>query len=353
MPYFASIIASMSTGSVIFSQDLKELKDLLSHQAYSKNGIITDNNTLSYCYPLIKNILPEHQLMEVPAGEEHKNIDTCQLIWKQLTDLYFDRHSLLIVLGGGVLGDMVGFCAATYKRGIDFILIPTTLLAQVDASVGGKLGIDFHDYKNQIGVFCEPKATIINASFLNTLPERELRSGFAEVIKHCLISDLAMWESIRKKKLTDQDWNLLVNHSVQFKKSVTDNDPKEKGLRKILNFGHTIGHALESYFLADGNRIFHGEAIAMGMVMESFIAYEKKMISKEELEQITSYLMQTFEKQDMPWGDATVIQLVAQDKKNKGNEILMALPTGIGKAQWDVPVSEEELEKSFDFYRSL
>ncbi len=225
--------------------------------------------------------------------------------------------------------------------------------AQVDASVGGKLGIDFNNFKNHIGVFCEPKTTFIHSAFLTTLPERELRSGFAEVIKHCLISDEPMWQTIRKKKLNNQDWKTLVKHSVEFKKSVTEKDPKEKGLRKILNFGHTIGHALESYFLAEGNRIFHGEAIAMGMIMESFIACEKKMIDQKQLDEITSYLIEIFEKQDMPWGDSLVIELIAQDKKNKGDEILMALPEGIGKARWDIVVNEEELEKSFDFYRSI
>ncbi|GHN01201.1 3-dehydroquinate synthase [Cytophagales bacterium WSM2-2] len=292
-------------------------------------------------------------MIEVPAGEEHKNIETCKLIWQKLTDLNFDRHSILIVLGGGVLGDMGGFCAATFKRGIDFALVPTTLLSQVDASVGGKLGIDFNSFKNHIGVFCEPQATFIHTPFLKTLPERELRSGFAEVIKHCLISDQKMWQTIRAKALHDQDWETLVRHSIDFKKSVTDKDPREKGLRKILNFGHSIGHALESYFLAEGNRIFHGEAIAMGMIMESFIAREKKLFSEADLQEITTFLIAIFEKQDMPWGDALVIQLIAQDKKNKGNEILLALPEGIGKAVWDIRVTEDELEKSFDYYRSI
>lgn len=340
----------MDSGAIIFGKESINLSGLT---AYSQVAVLTDTHTHNHCYPLIQNSLPQHELIEVHAGEEHKNLDTCKLIWQKLTDLNFDRHSLLIVLGGGVLGDMGGFCAATYKRGIDFILIPTTLLSQVDASVGGKLGIDFNNFKNQIGTFCEPKTTIIHSPFLKTLPERELRSGFAEVIKHCLISDEAMWQTIRKKTLHEQDWEILVKHSVTFKKSVTEKDPKEKGLRKVLNFGHTIGHGLESYFLAEGNRIFHGEAIAMGMVMESFIACEKKMISQGQLDEITSYLIQVFEKQDMPWGDALVIQLITQDKKNKGNEILMALPEGIGKAVWDISVSEDELEKSFDFYRSL
>jgi 3-dehydroquinate synthase len=350
---FALLCFCMANGSIIFIQGKPDFEGLLVDKEYSRIAIVTDTNTYLHCYPRIKDSLPKHEIFQVPAGEEHKNLDTSKRIWEKLTELNFDRHSLLLIVGGGVLGDMAGFCAATYKRGIDFMIMPTTLLAQMDASVGGKVGIDFLHFKNHIGVFCEPKATLIDTSFLKTLPERELRSGFAEVVKHCLISDLAMWQAIRTKSLHEQDWETLVRHSVQFKKSVTDQDPKEKGLRKILNFGHTIGHALESYFLAEGNRIFHGEAIAMGMVMEAFIAREKRLINEQELKEITAYLIQIFEKQEMPWGDSALIQLTKQDKKNKGNEILMALPAGIGKAKWDTIVSEDELEKSFDYYRSL
>jgi len=274
----------MKSEFIVFSEGELEFSDLRN---YSQIAILTDTNTRKHCYPIITS-LPKHEVVEVHAGEEHKNIDTCKIIWQKLTDLSFDRHSLLIILGGGVLGDMGGFCAATFKRGIDFILVPTTLLSQVDASVGGKLGIDFNNFKNHIGVFCNPKSTVIHAPFLKTLPERELRSGFAEVIKHCLISDEQMWHVIKKRALTEQDWGTLVKHSVDFKRSVTDQDPKERGLRKILNFGHTIGHALESYFLAEGNLIFHGEAIAMGMIMESFIACEKKLISQAQLNDIVS-----------------------------------------------------------------
>lgn len=343
----------MGNGLIVFIEGEGDFKRLSGDQSYSRIAILTDPNTHLHCYPRVRDLLPAHDLLEVPAGEDHKNLDTCKLIWQQLTELNFDRHSLLVILGGGVLGDMGGFCAATFKRGVDFMIFPTTLLAQVDASVGGKVGIDFLHFKNHIGVFCEPKATVIDSSFLKTLPERELRSGFAEVVKHCIISDHAMWQTIKTKRLQDQDWATLVKHSVEFKKSVTDADPREKGLRKILNFGHTIGHALESYFLAEGNRIFHGEAIAMGMVMESFIACEKKLIAAAQLDEITAFLIKIFEKQEMPWGDSALIQLTKQDKKNKGNEILMALPEGIGQAKWDVAVSEEELEKSFDYYRSL
>jgi 3-dehydroquinate synthase len=290
--------------------------------------------------------------MEIPAGEENKNLETCAQIWEQLTAHQFDRHSLLLVLGGGVLGDMGGFCAATFKRGIDFLLMPTTLLAQVDASVGGKLGIDFNQYKNHIGVFCEPSATLISPAFLRTLPPRELRSGFAEIIKHCLISDKRMWNGIRTRTLEQQQWNELIAHSVAFKKQVIDKDPREKGLRKILNFGHTVGHAIESYFLNSTNRLFHGEAIGIGMIAEAFIASKKKMISKDELKEITDYLNQVYPKVKLPESAKSILTLMLQDKKNKGNKILMALPEGIGQARWDVEVSQEEIEESLKYYES-
>ncbi|MBS1488301.1 MAG: 3-dehydroquinate synthase [Bacteroidetes bacterium] len=332
---------------------LPELNERLRTLPVQKIAVLADTNTVAHCYPLVKNGLPAHQLISIPAGEEHKTIATCGLIWEKFTDLKLDRHALVIVVGGGVLGDMGGFCAATFKRGIDFILVPTTLLAQVDASVGGKLGVDFMNYKNQIGVFCPPKVTLICSDFLKTLPERELRSGFAEVIKHCLISDAAMWQTIRSKKLLNQDWKALASHSVAFKKTVTDTDPTESGLRKILNFGHTIGHALESYFFTHGNRIFHGEAIAMGIIMESFIARQRGLLSEHELTEASDYLISVFPKEIADWNTEKVIQLIYQDKKNKGDKILMALPDGIGHARWDIEINEKEIRQSFDYYRSL
>jgi 3-dehydroquinate synthase len=319
---------------------------------YSNAVILTDENTRAFCYPVLSG-LPPHHVMEVPSGEEHKNLDTCKMIWQRLTDLNFDRHSLLIVLGGGVLGDMGGFCAATFKRGIDFMLMPTTLLSQVDASIGGKLGIDFNNFKNHIGVFCEPQITFIYTPFFKTLPARELRSGFAEVIKHCLISDKKMWDVIRNKSLEEQDWNSLVKHSVDFKKSVTETDPTEKGLRKILNFGHTIGHALESYFLSNGNRIFHGEAIAMGMIMESYVATQTGLMTEEELNEIQRYVLTIFPKEKSPYDENEVLRLMLQDKKNKDGKILMALPEGIGKAKWDVRVGEDLIKKAFRYDQNL
>ncbi len=318
---------------------------------YSSIAVLVDKNTRSYCYDRVKKKLPKHSVIEILSGEEYKTVDTCQFIWQQMTELNFDRHSLLIVLGGGVLGDMGGFCAATYKRGIDFFLIPTTLLSQVDASIGGKLGIDFGSFKNHIGVFQLPISTNIATAFLKTLPKEQLRSGFAEIIKHCLIADKKMWSVISKRPFDKQNWLKLVKHSVKIKSVVVKKDPTERGVRKILNFGHTIGHALEGYFLTSGNRLLHGEAIAAGMIMESNIAASKKLISKRELESITRYIIAVFGKIRLPdaghW-----IDLMKQDKKNKGNMILMALPNGIGKAVWDVSVNETEIRGSLDYYRS-
>jgi len=318
---------------------------------YASIAVLVDKNTRTCCYDLIKQKLPKHTVIEVPVGEEHKTIDTCQLIWKSMTELQLDRHSLLIVIGGGVLGDMGGFCAATYKRGIDFVLMPTTLLAQVDASIGGKLGIDFGPFKNHIGVFQLPVSTNIGTDFLKSLSNEELRSGFAEIIKHCIIADKKMWLAISKKSLVQQDWLKLVKHSVKIKARVVKKDPTEKGLRKILNFGHSVGHALEGHFLKSASRILHGEAIAIGMIMESYIAASKKLISKKELATISRYIFSVFGKVILPEADQW-LSLLKQDKKNKGNKILMALPKGIGKAVWDVSVTQKEIRNSLDYYRS-
>ncbi len=344
----------MSTAQILFNKDASLLiSNFLREQSFTQLGVVVDNNTKTHCYSLVKDVLPTHSLVEVNAGEESKNLETCIQIWQQLTDFNFDRHSFLLVIGGGVLGDMAGFCAATYKRGINFALVPTTLLAQVDASVGGKLGIDFLHFKNQIGVFQEPVATLISSSFLKTLPERELRSGFAEVMKHCIIADKEMWDSISRKPLLEQDWELLIPHSVKIKKKITEEDPREKGLRKILNFGHTIGHALETHYLAMGMRIFHGEAIAMGMIMESFIAAEKGLLSEVELASICSFVSSIFKKPTQPFDHALVIGLTSQDKKSKSYKTLMALPKGVGKAVWDQEVSTTEVKKAFEYYENF
>jgi 3-dehydroquinate synthase len=345
--------SGLPTHVIITNQMNNDLLRVISKKNYSKLVVLVDSNTRKACYPKLNSELPAHDIIEIEAGEEQKNLATCEKVWQQLTDLNADRKALLIVLGGGVPGDLGGFCAATYKRGIDFILIPTTLLSQVDASVGGKLGIDFHGFKNHIGVFQEPVATIIDPRFLETLSTAELRSGFAEVIKHCLLSDKAMWDIIRKKKLGELDWTVMVPHSVSFKAKVTQADPKESGLRKILNFGHTIGHALESYFLNTPNRLLHGEAIAIGMIAESWIALQRNLLTQDELLQIQAYIISLYGKVNLPLDKTSVVSLALQDKKNVGDKILIAVPKGVGNHVWDLETSEAEIIEALNFYEGL
>jgi 3-dehydroquinate synthase len=341
--------------NIVFSIDpSSDLKIFLDQRKYTKVAVLTDENTLLHCYPLIQKGLSQHKVIQVKSGEEQKTIETCSQIWQAMTDQALDRHSVLIVLGGGVPGDMGGFCAATYKRGIDFILIPTTLLSQVDASIGGKLGVDFNHFKNHIGVFQHPSLTILHSGFLKTLSLRELRSGFAEIIKHTLISDAAMWEKIRSADYSTLDWQMLTKHSVNFKQKIVSEDPKEKGLRKILNAGHTIGHAIETYLLDSGNKVLHGEAIAAGLIAEGFTAREKGLLRADAFDSICQYVLKIYGKIDIDQNaDETIVALTLQDKKNLGNKILCVLLEGIGKARWDCEISSDEVKRALSFYRSL
>jgi 3-dehydroquinate synthase len=332
----------------------KDLKKILDKKTYSSLAVLVDENTYRDCYPLIEPFLPPHFIIKVKSGEGQKNIGTCMDVWHSMTEHALDRHSCLIVLGGGVLGDMGGFCAATYKRGIDFILIPTTLLAQVDASIGGKLGVDFDNFKNHIGVFQQPVLTLLYDGFLDTLPEAELRSGFAEIIKHALISDPEVWDEIILKGLKQQPFKKLIVHSVDFKARVTTEDPKEKGLRKILNAGHTIGHAFESYRMSQGKGILHGEAIAVGLIAESFLAQKRNLITAKELSSISAFILKIFGKIEIEERELKLIaRLALQDKKNKENKILCVLLDGIGKAKWDCEISLDSVEHALSYYQML
>lgn len=342
------------TDNIQFSTDpAADLRAFLHQKKYSKVAVLTDQNTAAFCYPLLKAAIPAHDSIEILPGEEHKNLATCDLIWSRMTAQALDRHSVLIVIGGGVLGDMGGFCAATYKRGIDFILIPTTLLSQVDASIGGKLGIDYQHFKNHIGVFQTPAFTLLHSGFLRTLPEAEKRSGFAEVIKHCLIADREMWQKIRTRSIEDQPWDELLKHSVEVKAKVVKTDPYERGLRKTLNAGHTVGHAVETYLLQSDRKILHGEAVAVGLVCEAYLAKEKAMLSEDEFQEIRNYIIQTFGKVLLKESDSEAIAgLTSQDKKNRENRILCVLLDGIGNAKWDCEISSDEVKRALTFYRS-
>lgn len=328
------------------------LNQFLSQKRYSSITVLVDDQTATHCYPLIRTVLPTHHIVQIPSGEEFKNLATCTLIWQKLTDRQVDRHGLMIILGGGVLGDLAGFCAATFKRGIDFLLIPTTLLAQVDASVGGKLGIDFNHFKNHIGVFQLPIATLVAPAFLKTLPLAEMRSGFAEVIKHALIDSLEAWKAIQVQSWEKLDWKDLIQHSIQLKEAITRKDPTEKDVRKVLNLGHTIGHAIETASLETNQRLLHGEAVAIGLIMEAFISHQKGWLAKDDLTQITTYILDIFGKNGSELVIDVILKNAFQDKKNRSNRILAVLLKEIGKPEWDVEISTEEIQSSWNYYLS-
>jgi len=309
----------------------------LAISSYSKVAILVDENTKRDCL----NKLPNFEnsiVIEIQSGEENKNISTCNFIWEQLSKNNFDRNALLINLGGGVIGDIGGFCASTYKRSIDFVQIPTTLLAMVDASVGGKLGIDFDGLKNQVGLFVNPKIVIINPEFLKTLDKNQLVFGFSEVVKHALIADKEFWNTILETPFDKLNWNYIIEKSVQIKNNIVLNDPREKGERKKLNFGHTFGHAIESYYLQKGTPVFHGQAIALGMLLES------KMSDLTEIEkgEITEFILSNF---TLPYNPAKnkLIQFLLNDKKNKAGKINFSLLEGIGNCSIDNLFSANEL----------
>jgi 3-dehydroquinate synthase len=305
----------------------------LSGEHYSRIVVLTDTNTNQYCLPLLKRAMPEGaqwSLITAPAGEVHKNITQCQAIWSAMFQAGLDRKSLVVNLGGGVIGDMGGFCAATYKRGIDFVQVPTTLLSATDAAIGGKLGIDFLNLKNSIGVFQQPAAVFIDPSFFDTLPERELRSGFAEVIKHALIGDPELWNILQGiHDLRQADWKDILPRSIAVKSKVVAQDPFEQGLRAVLNFGHTIGHAIESHWLNSTAPLTHGEAVAWGMLLESELAMRSGITLPERLHPrvLTPFLKRFYHFPSLdPQLVPTLWALMQQDKKNRSGRVIMTLP---------------------------
>ncbi|MCW8311755.1 3-dehydroquinate synthase [Sphingobacterium thalpophilum] len=342
---------------VYFDDTLASLETFLAARNYSKIIVLVDTNTLDNCLPLFQQALPSlsnYDVIEVDPGEENKNIDFCIGVWQNMLDFGADRHSLLINLGGGVVTDMGGFAASTFKRGMDFIQIPTTLLSQVDASVGGKTGIDMGSVKNIIGTFAQPQAVFISSLFLKTLDKRQLISGFAEVIKHGLIFDQAYYNQVKTLGI-DQVDNALIKHSVSIKNRVILEDPKEKGLRKILNFGHTIGHAIEGYSLQHDKRpLLHGEAIAVGMICEGFLSHKLNGLSLTDLDDLIATFRRYFNDYSFSSSiDTTLLELMRNDKKNLSNQIGFALLDRIGSCQYDIFVSEEDIIESLDFYREL
>jgi 3-dehydroquinate synthase len=329
----------------------------LEQQPFSQLFVLADENTREHCWPRIAPALERYQpiLIEIPSGEAHKNLQTCERIWGQLMAHKATRDALLLNLGGGVIGDMGGFAASTFKRGMRFLQIPTTLLSQVDASIGGKLGIDFRQVKNSIGLFRNPQAVLVDPAFLDTLSDRELRSGFAEVIKHSLIADTGQWESLQQlTDLRNADWASIIPASLNIKKQIVEADPFEKGLRKALNFGHTIGHAIEGHALETDTPLLHGEAIAIGMICEAFLSTQQQDLPEAQLRQITDYLTARYGKVALRPDDyPAYLQLMSNDKKNEGQAINFSLLPETGKVVVNQTATEAPIIAALDYYRSL
>ena len=344
--------------SVYFDETgYEKLASYLITANYSKIFILVDENTSQYCLPHLLNNLAteiEIEIIELEVGEIHKNIATCTEVWGALSELGGDRKSILINLGGGVISDLGGFVACTFKRGIDFINIPTTLLSMVDASIGGKNGVDLGNLKNQIGIIREPKAVIVDTQFLNTLPQNEMRSGLAEMLKHGLIFDKKYWDKFKNiKDLITEDLNELIHQSIEIKNTIVCEDLTENGIRKSLNFGHTLGHAIESYFLENDNKtsLLHGEAIAVGMILESFISREKELLTNEEYQEIKYIINDIFERIEFSQIDIEkIIELLIFDKKNEFGKVQFALLDGIGKIKINQESDNKLIYKAFEDY---
>ncbi len=323
---------------------------------YSKIFVLVDENTKQHCLPVFRDNVKgnrEMKVLEIPSGEIHKNIATCTKVWQKLSDLDADRKSVLINLGGGVVTDLGGFVASTFKRGIDFINIPTTLLSMVDASVGGKTGVDLGALKNQIGVINQPQMVLVVPEFLRTLSHRELESGFAEMLKHGLISDRAYWEKL--KSVTDfGHLETPIHESVLIKNDVVLQDPTEQNLRKTLNYGHTLGHAIESNFLENPElpTLLHGEAIAIGMVLEAYLSHKLAGLTALELDDIASTFISRYGKIDFTDTDIKdILSLLKFDKKNSHGNINFVLLEAIGKPVIDVRIPEHLFMEAFAYYK--
>ncbi|MDB5017976.1 MAG: 3-dehydroquinate synthase [Mucilaginibacter sp.] len=342
---------------IYFDNSIDELVKFVKEGHYSRFFLLTDENTAIHCLPVVKERfdgLDNFDIIEVNAGEESKNIDFCIGIWKMLIDFGADRKSLLINLGGGVISDMGGFVASTFKRGIDFVHVPTTLLSQVDASVGGKTGIDIDSIKNIIGTFTQPKAVFIAYDFLKTLPARQILSGTAEMLKHGLITDKAYWEKLKNSDLKTPSAE-LIHWSIEIKNKIVIDDPTEKGIRKALNFGHTVGHAVETNSLInDENPLTHGEAIAIGMICEAYLSHKKTGLSDGELKEIVEVITNLYPMYPLQEASHEALcTIMLKDKKNQNGQINCTLLTQIGQCKLDNICTDDELCESLTYYASL
>ena len=349
----------LSTGySVHFNDDgYQALNSYLQTHPHSTLFVLVDTLTNEFCASkFLSNIATESriEIIEIESSELSKNIETCVELWNVLSDLGADRKSILINLGGGVVTDIGGFVAATFKRGISFINVPTTLLSMVDAAIGSKNGVDLGNLKNQIGTITSPKMVLVDTEFLETLPQNQMRSGLAEMLKHGLIADKEYWTKFQDLANIDYaDFDTLIYQSIEIKNNIVLQDPTEEGVRKSLNFSHTLGHAIESHFMNKESSLLHGEAIAIGMILESYLSLALHLISTSEYRDIKTQLLSIFGKTDFSESDlSNIILLLKHDKKNEFGKVKFALLEGIGNIKIDQQVDNDMIIAAFEDYKT-
>lgn len=316
--------------------------------------LLIDENTKADCLPILMEHVPflkDANLLVLDSGEENKTLEICDSLWSSLIDTGADRKSLLINLGGGVITDMGGFVASTFKRGIDFIHIPTTLLGQVDAAIGGKTGVNLEYSKNQVGTFAHPLFTFIDSQFLRTLPEREFMSGMGEVVKYGLITDKVLFDLLKDKQSLIANLETIIQSSTDIKNKYVTTDFREEGDRKKLNFGHTVGHAIESYYMGE---VLHGEAIGAGMICESYISFSQGMITEQEMNEVKEMVFSFFDKIELEEKMLDpILNEMKADKKNVNGKMNFTLLTGIGTSEIDHFIEDELTKKSLTYYFNI
>ncbi len=343
---------------IIISQDLlRDVAEAIARCPHDRIFVLTDTTTVELCWPIIK-ALPEFetaQMIMIGATDEHKTLESLAFVWRSLQEGGASRHSLLINVGGGMVTDLGGFAASTFKRGLAYINIPTTLLSQVDASVGGKTGINFGGLKNEIGVFNCAQSVILSSEFLRSLDQQNLLSGYAEMLKHGLISDTESWKELLRFDLEEIDYGQLgslVAKSVQVKERIVEEDPTEKGIRKALNLGHTVGHALESLALEREKPVLHGYAVAWGMICELYLSVVKCGFPKDKFRQTVQFIRANYG--DFPLDCKQydrLFEFMKHDKKNEAGIINFTLLADIGDIRINQQATKEEIFESLDFLR--
>lgn len=347
----------MKQNIVISDNITSDLATAINGCQHDRVFVLTDHNTRDKCWGRIEKCpaLGDATLISIPPGDDNKTIDTLSMVWRRLGEHGATRHSCVVNLGGGVVTDLGGMAAATFKRGINFINVPTTLLAMTDASAGGKTGVNFNGLKNEVGVFADSHCTIIDTAFLATLDDRELRSGYAEMLKHSLLKDRETWAELMNYDLDHPDLHSLggmVAKSIEVKRLVVEQDPLEQGLRKALNLGHTIGHALESLAMRRGKPMPHGYAVAYGMVCELYMSARLTGLDTNVLHQTTRYIREYYGRPDITCNDYDeLMELMSHDKKNIAGSIRFTLLGDIGDIRIDQTATRGDIEEALDFLR--